>query len=389
MIPKRNLKRALSKAISQPGYAVTAFRQRLRSYLAYKFGEGDAAPPETVSIFITYRCNLRCSMCSQWGESGSAKYYTREELYSHQELDNLKKLIDDLSKWKPTITLFGGEPLMYKGLFDLVRHVKSHGMRINMITNGVMLEHFAPQIVETGVDEIIWSLDGPEDLHDQIRGRKGTFQRAIQGIKTVNRLREEAGSRKPVVNINSTLFETNYNRLDETVAVAEEIEAATLTFHHLIFLGQDQYEAHDLVFKAHFGVSCTDWAGFVWEDIPDIDAEKLLSEIRRIEAEKRHSKTSVHFYPNLTDEEILRYYQNFDFVPKSYRPRCLSPWMTAYVMPDGEVRACYLFNYSLGNIDDKPFTKIWNDAAYKRFRRLTKREGYYPACQRCTELYRF
>ena len=357
--------------------------------MAYKFREGEAAPPETVSIFVTYRCNLRCSMCSQWGESGSAKYYTHEQLYSHQELDRLKSLIDDLSKWKPTITLFGGEPLMYKGLFDLVRHVKSHGMRINMITNGVMLEHFAPQIVDTGIDEIIWSLDGPEDLHDQIRGRKGTFQRAVRGIKTVNEFRETAGSNKPVVNINSTLFETNYTRLDETISVAEEVEAATLTFHHLIFLGKDQYESHDLVFKGHFGVSCTDWAGFVWEDIPNINAETLLSEIRRIEHEKRDSNTSVHFYPNLTDEEILQYYKNFDFVPKSYRPRCLSPWMTAYIMPDGEVRACYLFNYSLGNINEKPFTKIWNDALYKRFRRITKREGFYPACQRCTELYRF
>ncbi len=387
MIPKRNIKRAFSKAVTQPGYAFTAFTQRLKSYLAYKFAAGGAAPPETVSIFITYRCNLRCAMCSQWGESGSSKYYTREMLYEQLPLDNLKSLVDDLSRWKPTITLFGGEPLMYKGVFDLVRHIKSRGMRCNMITNGVMLEHFAPYFIESGVDEIIWSLDGPEDIHDEIRGRKGTFRRAVQGIKELNRLRRQSGKKRPVVNINSTLFETNYLRMDETIAVAEEAAAATLTFHHLIFLGNDKYHAHDEIFNRHFGVSCTDWTGFLWDSLPDMDSEKLIKEIRRIEGQSH--KVSVHFYPNLTDEEIRRYYSDFEFIPDSYRPRCLSPWMTAYVMPSGEVRACYLFNYSLGNIKQEPFTKIWNDAAYKRFRRITRSEKIYPACERCTELYRF
>ena len=63
MIPRRNIARALSKAMTQPGYAWRAFRQRLRSYLSYRFGDGRSAPPETVSLFLTYRCNLRCTMC--------------------------------------------------------------------------------------------------------------------------------------------------------------------------------------------------------------------------------------------------------------------------------------------------------------------------------------
>ncbi|MBC8488344.1 MAG: radical SAM protein [Bacteroidetes bacterium] len=387
MIPKRNLKRALSKALSQPGYAVTAFRQRLKSYLSYKYKKGFAAPPETVSIFITYRCNLRCAMCSQWGETGSAKHYTREMLYEQQNLDTLKGLIDDVKGWKPTITLFGGEPLMYKGLFELVGHIKDSGMRCNMITNGVMLHHFAPDIIDSGMDEIIWSLDGPEDIHDQIRGRKGTFKRAVEGMKEIVRLRDEKGLKKPVININSTMFETNYLRMDETIKVAEDVNAKTITFHHLIFIGKEQYLEHDKLFNEFYGTSCVDWSGFIWEGLPAMDPAKIIREVRRLE--RGNFQTSVHFYPNLPDKEIKLYYSNFDFVPKSYKPRCMSPWMVAYVMPSGEVRPCYLFNYSLGNIKEKPFTQIWNNAQYKRFRRLTKREKIYPVCARCTELYRF
>jgi radical SAM protein with 4Fe4S-binding SPASM domain len=326
-------------------------------------------------------------MCSQWGEAGSAKYYTREMLYEMLPLEHLKILVQEISDWKPTITLFGGEPLMYKGLFDLIDAVKSADLRCNMITNGVMLKHFARDVVNTGVDEIIWSLDGPQDIHDHIRGRDGTFNRAVEGIKEVVKLRALDGRKSPVININSTLFESNYQRMDETIKVAEEVSAATITFHHLIFLGAEQYAQHNEIFQQWYGVTCTDWAGFLWEQLPEINPETLISHIRRIES--RNFKTKVHFYPNLTDEEIRRYYTDFEFTSSSYRHRCLSPWMVAYIMPSGEVRPCYLFNYSLGNIKEMPFKLIWNDAQYRRFRQITKKVGLYPACDRCTELYRF
>jgi radical SAM protein with 4Fe4S-binding SPASM domain len=201
------------------------------------------------------------------------------------------------------------------------------------------------------------------------------------------KLRALDGRKSPVININSTLFESNYQRMDETIKVAEEVSAATITFHHLIFLGAEQYAQHNEIFQQWYGVTCTDWAGFLWEQLPEINPETLISHIRRIES--RNFKTKVHFYPNLTDEEIRRYYTDFEFTSSSYRHRCLSPWMVAYIMPSGEVRPCYLFNYSLGNIKEMPFKLIWNDAQYRRFRQITKKVGLYPACDRCTELYRF
>jgi len=326
-------------------------------------------------------------MCSQWGESGSAKYYDRQTLYEHLEKETIHSLIDDLSSWKPTITLFGGEPMMYRGVFDLVRYIKSAGMRCNMITNGVMLEHFAYEIIDSAVDEIIWSLDGPEEIHDSIRGRRGTFQKAVKGIKKLTEIRNNHAQNKPVVNINSTIFETNYLLLRDTIKAVEELDIKTLTFHHLIFLSRSQYLEHNSDFNKYYGVSCTDWEGFILDDLPKIDPQRLLNNIRTIE--KDSFRIPVHFYPNFTDEEILRYYSEFNFEPSSYKSRCLSAWMVAYIMPDGDVRPCYLFNLSLGNIKEKQFTEIWREGRYREFRRVTKTLGKYPACQRCTELYRF
>ncbi|MEK7698793.1 MAG: hypothetical protein AAB332_00165, partial [Planctomycetota bacterium] len=80
MIPRRNLRTALTKAIRQPRYAMRAFWQRTRSFLDYRFRDGFSSYPETISLFLTYRCNLRCTMCGQWGIEGSSRKLSPESL---------------------------------------------------------------------------------------------------------------------------------------------------------------------------------------------------------------------------------------------------------------------------------------------------------------------
>ena len=106
MIPRRNLRTAVTKAIRQPRYAARAFWQRARSFLNYRFRDGFSSYPETISLFLTYRCNLRCTMCGQWGIEGSSRKLAPEALKG-------ELAIDDVKFYRPNITLFGGEPLLY------------------------------------------------------------------------------------------------------------------------------------------------------------------------------------------------------------------------------------------------------------------------------------
>ncbi|MBM4067029.1 MAG: radical SAM protein [Planctomycetes bacterium] len=387
MIPRRNLLRAIKKAISQPRYAVKAFGQRAKSFLNYHLKDGFSSYPETISLFLTYRCNLRCSMCGQWGIAGSSRKLTPEVLQSELTIDELKSVIDEVKFYGPNITLFGGEPLLYREWAALVRHIKEAGLRCNIITNAMMLEKYAEEVVGLGVDEIIFSLDGPREIHDTIRGGEGIFDRAIKGLKAVNIWKEKKKCRIPLINISSTIFETNCLYLDKIVDVAEDLLASSITFHHLIFLNQQTYTNHNEIFTRQFNVTCLDWRGFVRETLPDIDVEQLLSNINNLK--KRDSQTLIHFYPNLTDAEIRKYYTDFHFKPTSYKHRCISPWMVAYIFPDGTVRPCQSLNYVAGNVKEDSFRNIWNNQKYLRFRRVTKENKLYPVCYRCTELYRF
>lgn len=386
MMRVRNLSRSFKKAVFAPGYSLSVFRKRLASYISYRFGDGASACPETISLFLTYRCNLRCKMCGQWGEDGWARKLPSDLLASELPLERIDTLLDDVLSWKPAITLFGGEPLLYSRWEELVRHIKSLGLRVNMITNGTLLDRHVTKVIELGINEIIFSLDGPEPVHDEMRSGKGIFRRAVSAFTELHDTRTRAGSAFPRINISTTIFESNYRCLDEVIDVAESIGADTITFHHLIFQSRAICEQNSEVFRAEFNLDCMDWIGFARETLPDIDVEYLIRKLR--ELARRKSSVSVSVYPNFTDDEIRRYYSSFDFTPDSYADRCVSPWMTVYIFPNGDVKPCLDASFVAGNILYESFRKIWNNERYRAYRSALKRHGSFPACKRCTEFYR-
>ena len=387
MISRRNIARLFRKALSDPGYAVRAFRQRLRGYVSYLRGDGRSAPPETVSLFLTFRCNLRCRMCGQWGPNGSAKGYSREMLESRLSRAEIGRLLEDLRRSRPNITLFGGEPLLHPEFAGIVADVKAAGLRCNVITNAVLLERFAEPLVAAGLDEIIFSLDGPREVHDAVRGVPGTFDRAMAGFEALRAAKARAGRSRPRVNVTSVCFESSYLRLPELIPIAESLGADSLTVHHLIFYDRATYDRHNAEFERIFGTRCYDWEGFVVDELPGVDAEEVI----RVRDEMRAARTrlAVSFYPNLTDEEIRTWYGGFGFRPTSYACRCKSPWMVAYVFPDGGVRPFHSMNFVAGTIREASFGEIWNNEAYRGYRRKVREIGTFPVCSRCTELYRF
>jgi MoaA/NifB/PqqE/SkfB family radical SAM enzyme len=383
MISVRNLRRNLRKAREFPLYAARVLYQRARSTASFYLGRGRSAPPETVSILLTFQCNLRCTMCGQWGEGGAALGYTDEVRRRSLSLDDVRTIVEEVRSFSPAITLFGGEPLMYKDIIGAVRIIKDAGLRVNMITNGTLLSRYAADLVRLGLDEIIFSLDGPPEIHDRVRNREGVFRDAARGFRLLAEAKSELGSRRPVVNVNSTIFDFNYERMSDTLDTARSLGAEEVTFHHLIFISRPMYDAHRELMISLFEMPSCDWEGFVVDRLPGIDVDTLLTGLDEV----RGRGASV--YPNLTDAEVRDYYGAFEFSPASYRPACMSPWMTAYIFPDATIRPCLSNGVVMGNIRKQRFSEIWNGRRYIDYRREVKKRGRFPACARCTELYRF
>ena len=352
--------------------------------MSYKFGDGKAPLPEAITLFLTHRCNLSCKMCGQWGESGVTKKQGSEFIKEELPLGGLRALIDDVASFMPNITLFGGEPLLYSGCTELIKHIKNKGMHCLMITNGFKLSEAAEELVESGLDELNVSLDAARSLHDEIRGMPGLFDKIASGLREVNRIKQDKFSNKPLINLQCTITEYNYKHLEQLVEVAKDVKADSLTFHNLIFLGKDLIEKQK-EYDAILGCSSSDWEGFAFS--PKIDPDLLYSKIKSVLAGT--NPFGIDFYPNLSLQGLRQYYNNPSYLPSEYAKRCISPWVVAYIFPDGQVGPCLNFSYSYGNIKDTSFTSLWNNQKAVNFRMKLKEKNIFPVCVRCTELYRY
>ncbi len=384
LIPLRNFKRFFYKALKQPGYALGVFTKRLEANLYRSFAEGRSGYPEALTLFLTHRCNLHCQMCGQWGEGGVTKTQGQEYIRQELSFDELSAVIDNVSAFRPSVTLFGGEPFLHRDCLRLIRYIKQKNMHCLVITNGSLIENIAEEIVNSGLDELNVSLDGKEELHDRIRGMPGLFEKIVSGLKKVNYFKDQRNKEKPLINLQCTINQQNYKYLEQMTEVALEIKADALTFHNLIFLEPeilDKQKQYDTLLNC----SSADWKGFIFE--PGIEPGVLYEKMREISSGK-YSFT-IDFYPNFSCKQLKRYYQEPCYTPSEPGTRCLSPWLVAYIFPDGEVRPCLNFSYSFGNIKEGKFTEAWNSRKAIDYRRLLKEKKIFPVCIRCTELYRY
>ena len=128
-----------------------------------------------VHFQITRNCNLRCAFCGQWGNNGFFSDASGEEM----NLDDWKKIIAELKADKPTITVWGGEPLVSSCFDEIITELKQNDFKTEIVTNGVLIDKHKKTI--QAVDTVYLSLDGTRGVHDKIRG-KGVFDKVKENM---------------------------------------------------------------------------------------------------------------------------------------------------------------------------------------------------------------
>ena len=134
-------------------------------------------PPEGIGLHLTKRCNLRCSMCFLWSDKKNPGAVLKR--YKQEEIDSKRwfEIIDELAPYKSSIGLSGGEALLHEEVIEIINYIKQKGLYCSINTNGMLLEKYAPNIIDSKVDMVRISIDGPPEIHDSIRGVPGSFSR--------------------------------------------------------------------------------------------------------------------------------------------------------------------------------------------------------------------
>lgn len=138
-------------------------------------GDRQVAEQRVIHLHPTLRCNLTCAHC--YSSSSPAR---RDDV----DLVDLSAALGVLAGMGyTTVSISGGEPFLFRGMVDLVRRCRDLGLRVHVITNGTVRPPRSwPGIAEL-FDLVAVSLDGTEERHDRIRGRRGSFDKATQTLE--------------------------------------------------------------------------------------------------------------------------------------------------------------------------------------------------------------
>jgi radical SAM protein with 4Fe4S-binding SPASM domain len=181
---------------------------------------------------LTERCNLRCKHCYQTSEKSA-------EL-SFQEISRIIVAADEMVRdWQaayhlefsPSFNITGGEPFLRSNFFKILEKMAETAFDLYILSNGTLItKEKARQVADLGVKGVQVSLEGPEGIHDTIRGT-GSFSRAVAGIRTLL----AAGVK---VSINATLSQANAPYFMELVDLAVALGVPRLGFSRLVPAGQ-------------------------------------------------------------------------------------------------------------------------------------------------------
>lgn len=136
-------------------------------------------------ISVTDRCNFRCRYCMPVEVFGAGyQFMPREELLTFEEIVELSRILVPLGIRKVRLT--GGEPLLRRGLEDLVAMLSAvEGVEdIAITTNGVLLVHHAEALALAGLSRVTVSLDALDPgIFARMNGVGAKVERVQAGIQ--------------------------------------------------------------------------------------------------------------------------------------------------------------------------------------------------------------
>ena len=108
------------------------------------------------------RCNCRCVMCDIW------KRETNEQIRA-QDLERHRNSLKSLGVRQVVLT--GGEPLLHSDLSALCNFFRDRQVQLTLLTTGLLLHKRADEVA-TLFDDVILSLDGPQEIHNSYPPRE-------------------------------------------------------------------------------------------------------------------------------------------------------------------------------------------------------------------------
>jgi radical SAM protein with 4Fe4S-binding SPASM domain len=275
-------------------------------------------------------------------------------------LPEIKDVVDEVSEtlegWKekygiefsPSFNITGGEPFLRSDIFEIIGVIRSRGFDAFLLSNGVLIDkEKAQRISDLGVKGVQVSIEGPENVHEMIRGR-GSFSSAMKGVQHLL----EAGA---TVTLNVTLSDINADYFMEMVEISSSAGVQRLGFSRLVPSGRGAGLVHNMLRK-----------------------EKVKELYESIFSLKTNGLKIVTGDP-IVNQMSSDGYEDNGIIPMG---GCAAGVSGITLLQDGTIMPCRRLNVPLGNIREDSLREIW--ATSKVLLKLRDRQSYTGKCRRCS-----
>ncbi len=298
---------------------------------------------------LTERCNLTCSHCYQTGGRTDELSFAeiREVAAEVSDMLDAWSAIYDM-EFSPSFTITGGEPFLRHDLFDILGHLGSRGFELYLLTNGTLVDmEKASGLSAAGVKGVQVSIEGPEEIHDVIRG-KGSFSSSMRGISHLL----DAGL---TVTLNATLSGINADHFPEMVSLASSLGVQRIGFSRLVPSGRG--------------------AGLMEKMI---ETEKVRAVYEKIFSMKPDNLEIVTGDPVASQMSDSADSEDRGSVP---RGGCAAGLSGLTFLPDGTITPCRRLFVPIGNVRNDSLREVW--AASDVLNALRDRSRYHGKCGSC------
>ena len=270
-----------------------------------------------LALSVHSACNCRCVMCDIWKANSEKREISADDLWRHVEAIRALHV--------QRVMLTGGEPLLHRNLWALCSELQAFGIRITLVTTGLLIEQHAADVASY-VDTVVISLDGPRDVHDRIRRVKGGFDRIAKGVMALR-------AQQPVPRLiaRSVVQRDNAAAIDATITAAHR-----MGFDEISFLAAD-------VSSPAFNRPEPWPAGRIAEvAIPESALPELEMSIHRaVAADPDLFERGFVAGGRASLDRIVQYYRALAGGAAFPAVQCNAPWVSAVLEPGHVLRPCF------------------------------------------------
>ena len=399
------------------------------------FFDGELPPPDFVAIETTKYCNLRCEMCLQFQDGTT--------------VTGPHMAIEDFEKWAgqvfPFVTRFqpsvSGEPLMSKRLPVMLKLAQDHGVKIEMTSNGTLLNERLRKMVIPVLGRITISFDGgTKEIFEAMR-EGGDFDKVCENVRALCReVAELPEEQRPIVDLLCVLRRLNVRDLVNLVDLAHELGVSMLHFTHM-YPPTEKLKSDSLVHEPELA---QDYIARALKRAKELGLTLTVQPLDQLTAAsatssgggRRHYSTEngvvkgleaksvgaggwpswpVQFSPNDPELGNIQARREAAWQKTEYphplssegspgrstdkRPvkdkhlpdsiwHCDYLWNKTYFSVFGHVTPCCVPGApAMANLADQPFDKVWNSKQYKRMRLSMALKDPVSFCKGCQHIH--